>query len=224
MDLIAKYLIIIIIFFSINLGLVLNSYNNKKRKVFPIIYTIILFILSTSSIEFLKSSNNINQYFNIIILLIVVIILVITYYYEKQELNKRDINEISLTILSISEYILMMILISSINISQETLIYGKDSLLNGLLITVLSLIIILVIKRLTKPLKEKLEKYENSVGEYMIVESILFFIIGLTYNTVKSLDYSMFDPFMTLTPTYQVVSVIIGLCILIVLGTYIKTD
>lgn len=224
MDLIAKYLIIIIIFFSINLGLVLNSYNNKKRKVFPIIYTIILFILSTSSIEFLKSSNNINQYFNIIILLIVVIILVITYYYEKQELNKRDINEISLTILSISEYILMMILISSINISQETLIYGKDPLLNGLLITVLSLIIILVIKRLTEPLKERLEKYENSVGEYMIVESILFFIIGLTYNTVKSLDYSMFDPFMTLTPTYQVVSVVIGLCILIVLGTYIKTD
>lgn len=224
MDLIAKYLIIIIIFFSINLGLVLNSYNNKKRKVFPIIYTIILFILSTSSIEFLKSSNNINQYFNIIILLIAVIILVITYYYEKQELNKRDINEISLTILSISKYTLMMILISSINISQETLIYGKDPLLNGLLITVLSLIIILVIKRLTEPLKERLEKYENSVGEYMIVESILFFIIGLTYNTVKSLDYSMFDPFMTLTPTCQVVSVVIGLCILIVLGTYIKTD
>ncbi|MGN0094255.1 MAG: hypothetical protein ACI37V_07400 [Methanobrevibacter sp.] len=118
----------------------------------------------------------------------------------------------------------MMILISSINISQETLIYGKDPLLNGFLITVLSLIIILVIKRLTEPLKERLEKYENSVGEYMIVESILFFIIGLTYNTVKSLDYSLFDPFMTLTPTYQVVSVIIGLCILIVLGTYIKTD
>ena len=225
MDLMAKYLIIIIAFFSANLALILNSYDDyKKRKIFPIIYTIVLFILSALSINLFNSPDALNQYFNIIILIVSIIILILAYYFEKQELNKININDISLVTLSILEYVLIMIIISLANISKEALIYQNDPILNGLIISLSSLIIILIINSLTKGLKNKLESYENLVGEYMIVEAIFFIIIALTYNTVKNLDYTMFTPFITLTPTYQAISVVIGLCILIVLGTFIKYD
>lgn len=225
MDLMAKYLIIIIAFFSANLALILNSYDRpKKRKIFLVIYAIVLFILSALSIDFLKTSNALNRYFSIIILIASIIILALAYYLEKQDPGKRNINEICLVTLSILEYILIMILISLANISKEALIYQNDPILNGLIISILSLAIIVIIGILTKGLKNKLESYENLVGEYMIVEAIFFLIIALTYNTVKNLDYTMFTPFITLTPTYQAISVIIGLCILIVLGTFIKHD
>lgn len=223
MDLMAKYLILILIFLSVNIGLLLNCYrDNRKRSVFLAIYTVILLISTTFSINFLKSSNILSQSFNLIIILIPIIILILTYYFENQELNKRNINEIILIVISLSTYILMISIVSLSNTAHENLIYGTDPLINGVLISILSLAIILIINILTKNLKYRVKSYENIVGEYMIVESIFFLMIGLTYNSLKNLDYSIFEPFLILTPTYQVASVVIGLCILIVLGTYVK--
>ena len=60
-------------------------------------------------------------------------------------------------------------------------------------------------------------EYSLIVGEFMILESILIFILGLTYWSVKELDYSMFSAYLILTPTYKLVYVII-LMIFILIG------
>ena len=56
----------------------------------------------------------------------------------------------------------------------------------------------------------------------MILESILIIIFGLTFTYVRDLDYKSFTPFTMLTPTYQIVILIIGVIALFVIGIFIN--
>ena len=56
----------------------------------------------------------------------------------------------------------------------------------------------------------------------MCLSSILIFIFALTYNYTLNLDYSMFTPFLILTPTYQVIYVLITVFAILVFGVLLN--
>ncbi|WP_406532810.1 hypothetical protein [Methanobrevibacter sp.] len=60
--------------------------------------------------------------------------------------------------------------------------------------------------------------YPVIIGEYMSLFALLLFIFGLTYMSTKSLNYNMFSPFLILTPTYQLIYVLIGIIVVLVIG------
>jgi hypothetical protein len=47
-------------------------------------------------------------------------------------------------------------------------------------------------------------------------------IFGLTFNCVKGLNYEDFTPFTILTPTYEVIMLIIGIISLIIVGVFLN--
>ena len=77
-----------------------------------------------------------------------------------------------------------------------------------------------VVYQLSKLLFYAKREYSLIVGEFMILESILIFILGLTYWSVKELDYSMFSAYLILTPTYKLVYVIILMVFILIVGLY----
>jgi hypothetical protein len=56
----------------------------------------------------------------------------------------------------------------------------------------------------------------------MCLASILIFIFAMTYSSTITLDYTAFDPFLILTPTYQLVYVVIGIVVVLVAGVLIN--
>lgn len=60
--------------------------------------------------------------------------------------------------------------------------------------------------------------YYAVIGEYMFLEFILLLIFALTFTNVRELDYSMFGSFLILTPTYQVMYMLILIAIILVFG------
>ena len=56
----------------------------------------------------------------------------------------------------------------------------------------------------------------------MALASILIFLFALTYNSTLNLNYAMFSSFLILTPTYQLIYVIIGIFVVLVAGVLIN--
>ena len=56
----------------------------------------------------------------------------------------------------------------------------------------------------------------------MALASILIFLFALTYNSTLNLKYAMFSSFLILTPTYQLIYVIIGIFVVLVAGVLIN--
>jgi hypothetical protein len=56
----------------------------------------------------------------------------------------------------------------------------------------------------------------------MCLASILIFIFSLTYYSTITLDYTAFTPFLILTPTYQLIYVVIGIVVVLVAGVLIN--
>lgn len=56
----------------------------------------------------------------------------------------------------------------------------------------------------------------------MTLFSILVFIFALTYDSARSIDYTAFSPFLILTPTYQLIYVVIGIIAVLVIGVLIN--
>jgi uncharacterized protein YacL len=54
----------------------------------------------------------------------------------------------------------------------------------------------------------------------MSLMGILIFLFGLTNVAVMNLDYTMFSSFLILTPTNQLIYVIIGIIIVLIIGSY----
>ncbi|MDL2270630.1 peptide ABC transporter permease, partial [Methanobrevibacter sp. OttesenSCG-928-I08] len=60
------------------------------------------------------------------------------------------------------------------------------------------------------------------IGEYTILEALLLLLFALTFESVKNVDYTMFSSFLILTPTYQLIYVLIVLGGLLLLGLYLN--
>ncbi|MGN1363561.1 MAG: hypothetical protein ACI4VU_07655 [Methanobrevibacter sp.] len=218
MDLVIKYMILLLLCFGLNIGLVSNSsFANKNRRNFPLIYIISLFLISIITINFSKNLLFLSKYFNFYLMICGVIFIIITYLYENYE-NLRDVFAILISIISLFLFI-NLISLSNLN---NVLLFNIH--LNFYIISLLISILISIFILLGKKIGENLEKvyvYPNILGEYMIIESIFLFILGLTYSSVKNLDYTLFTSFLILSPSYMVCSVIILLIIIIIIGVFI---
>ena len=91
-----------------------------------------------------------------------------------------------------------------------------------LLYSLFVFIVLFVVYQLTKLLHHAKREYPVIVGEYMSLFAVLMFIFALTYNSTLNLDYTMFSSFLILTPTYQLVYVIIGIIVVLVVGVLIN--
>lgn len=205
MDLIGGYLLVILILFTANFSLLIGNFKiiNVKLILCSLLAFIVSFILMFIS-GYLKSSlsflmDNFGYFF---IALSILLFLTFLYYSRKNNLRFSIISVVILFIIS-------MIALSS----QSDL-----SLFTILLYSLFSFIILFVVYQLTKLLVHAKRDYPVIIGEYMSLFALLLFIFGLTYMSTKSLNYNMFSPFLILTPTYQLIYVLIGIIVVLVIG------
>ncbi|WP_296888559.1 hypothetical protein [uncultured Methanobrevibacter sp.] len=98
---------------------------------------------------------------------------------------------------------------------------GECSLFNYLLLFFVSVIAMIISFQSSKLLMYARRPYNVIIGEYMSLMGILIFIFGLTNNSVVQLNYKMFSSFLILTPTFQLIYVIIGIIFVFVIGFYL---
>ena len=205
-NLIWEYLVIILILFGVNFGVLLNLREIKGNKIFYIIgYSISLLVLSflasNLSFDFLT---NYTEYF---LFIIGVFIFILTLY----QLNKNSLKIEFLTFfgLFILSYILIVLLLFSMPTS-----FGFDILVE---IFIFSFVFSFVGFVLSKN-----SNFKGKVSEFFILESILLMILGMTYPYVKTLKYDEFLPFTILTPNYELIILVILIVALLVSGVLLN--
>ena len=209
MDLIGGYLLVVIALFVANIALMLGNYklSNLKVIVLSLICSAITFAIMNVSSLLNGQLSFLSDYFSYLFLAITIIIFVSIVYYIRRDDFKIPFYSISLA------FVISTALLSS----QANLDF-----LSMALYSLLVFIILFVVYQLTKLLHHAKRQYPVVMGEYMSLFSILMFIFALTYNSTKALDYSMFSPFLILTPTYQLIYVIIGIIVVLVVGVLIN--
>ncbi len=209
MDLIGGYLLVVMALFVANIALMLGNYKlgNLKVIIFSLICSAITFAIMNASSLLNGQLSFLLDYFSYLFLAITIIIFVSIVYYIRRDDFKIPFYAISLA------FVISTALLSS----QANLDF-----LSMALYSLLVFIILFVVYQLTKLLHHAKRQYPVVIGEYMSLFSILMFIFALTYNSTKALDYSMFSPFLILTPTYQLIYVIIGIIVVLVVGVLIN--
>ena len=209
MDLIGGYLLVVMALFVANIALMLGNYNlgNLKVIILSLICSAITFAIMNASSLLNGQLSFLSDYFSYLFLAITIIIFVSIVYYIRRDDFKIPFYSISLA------FVISTALLSS----QANLDF-----LSMALYSLLVFIILFVVYQLTKLLHHAKRQYPVVMGEYMSLFSILMFIFALTYNSTKALDYSMFSPFLILTPTYQLIYVIIGIIVVLVVGVLIN--
>ncbi len=209
MDLIGGYLLLLLVLFTANIALMLGNYkfNNVKLILVSAISFIVSFSLIYVSGYLNAQLSFLLDNFSYIFLIIAVIILASLIYYVK----KGNFNA-SLYAVMIA-FLISMVLFAS----QATM-----DIFTILLYSLFVFIVLFVVYQLTKLLHHAKREYPVIVGEYMSLFAVLMFIFALTYNSTLNLDYTMFSSFLILTPTYQLVYVIIGIIVVLVVGVLIN--
>lgn len=206
MDLMGGYLLIVLVIFSANIALLAGNYklNNLRAAAISLLMFFISFIL-------IMVSNNLNialaDYFSYIFLSVSVLTFLLFYWSFKKNNFKILLYIIALI------FIILVLLVSS---------QTNSDFLTCLLYSFLTFIIFFVVYQLTKLLHHAKRQYPVIIGEYMSLSSILLFILALTYESTRNLDYTMFSSFLILTPTYQLIYVIIGIAVVLVAGVLIN--
>ena len=206
MDLMSAYLLIVLVLFAGNIALVLGNskITNQKLIIISAALSIVIFILMNASI-YLNIA--LLDYFGYIFLIVAISVFALMVYCTKN----NNLNLLLYSILLI--FIILIILIST----QANLDF-----IYTLLYSLLVFIILFVVYQLTKLLHHAKRQYSVIIGEYMCLASILIFIFAMTYNSTITLDYTAFDPFLILTPTYQLVYVVIGIVVVLVAGVLLN--
>ncbi|MBQ9026296.1 MAG: peptide ABC transporter permease [Methanobrevibacter sp.] len=205
LDLIFGYLLITTILFSANIGLFSANFkfNNIKSSLLFLVLGI-LFIIDISVAGIF--SINLLDYLTYIFLIISIIIYIILVIYLK--LDKFDV---SITVTVILFYVSSFLLASQLN---------QSSIFYGLLLTLISIIIMILAFQSSKLLMYAKRPYNMIIGEYMSLMGILIFLFGLTNISIMQLDYEMFSSFLILTPTYQLIYVVIAIVMILIVGLY----
>ena len=205
-DLIFSYLLITTILFSANIGLFFGNFrlnNIKSFFIFLLIGIIFFIVVFTSSLI----TFNLNEYLPYIFILISIIIFIIMILYLK--MNAKLMHVISITLLLY--YIMSFLLATQLN----------EHVFNSLLLlAIVSIIVMIVAFQSSKLLIFAKRPYDVIIGEFMSLFGVLIFLFGLTHKSIMNLDYEMFSSFLILTPTYQLIYVIIGIIIVLIIGSY----
>ena len=206
MDLMGGYLLILLVLFIANIALMLGNYrfDSVKLIIVAAMFSAISFLLMYASgyldIQLL-------EYFTYIFLIIAIIILASLIYYVKKGEFKISLYALILTFL------------------VSTVLFASQATLDIFTILLYSLfvfIVLFVVYQLTKLLRHAKREYPVIVGEYMSLFALMTFIFALTYYSTLTLDYKVFSPFLILTPTYQLVYVVIGIVVVLVAGVLIN--
>ena len=206
MDLIGGYLLIMLILFLGNISLLMgnNKLNNLKLIVTSIFFSVVVFIILNVSV-YLNIS--LLDYFSYIFLIISAILFFIIFYFIRN-------NNFKLALYSV----LALFFISLTLLCSQTSLNHLEMILYSLC----TFIILFVVYQLSKLLHHAKRQYSAIIGEYMCLFSILVLIFALTYNSTLNLDYSMFSPFLILTPTYQLIYVVIAIIAVLIIGVFIN--
>lgn len=203
------YLLIFVALFAVNIGLFLGNFktNNLKAIIVAVLSGILLIGVNSISGYFKDSLLFLAGNFGYLFIVAAAVLFVLTWIFLKKENNLKEVTLITAVLFYIS------ILCIDAHIDEF-------SVFNSLLLTLFLVIIMFVVYQLSKLLFYAKREYSLIVGEFMILESILIFILGLTYWSVKELDYSMFSAYLILTPTYKLVYVIILMIFILIVGLY----
>ena len=206
MDLIGGYLLVMLVLFTGNIALLIGNVkiNNLKLIAISILFSIGVFIILNVSVYLNISLLN---YFSYIFLIISLILFFVIFYFIRN-------NNFKLALYSV---LALFIISLTLFCSQTSLNY-----LEKILYSLCVFIILFVVYQLSKLLHHAKRQYAVIIGEYMCLFSILTLIFALTYNSTLNLDYSMFSPFLILTPTYQLIYVIIAIIAVLVIGVFIN--
>ena len=206
MDLIGGYLLVMLVLFTGNIALLMGNVkiNNLKLIAISILFSIGVFIILNVSV-YLNIS--LLDYFSYIFLIISLILFFVIFYFIRN-------NNFKLALYSV---LALFIISLTLFCSQTSLNY-----LEMILYSLCVFIILFVVYQLSKLLHHAKRQYAVIIGEYMCLFSILTLIFALTYNSTLNLDYSMFSPFLILTPTYQLIYVIIAIIAVLVIGVFIN--
>ena len=206
MDLIGGYLLIMLILFLGNISLLMgnNKINNLKLIVTSIFFSVGVFIILNVSVYL---NIFLLDYFSYIFLIISAILFFIIFYFIRN-------NNFKLALYSV----LVLFFISLTLLCSQTSLNHLEMILYSLC----TFIILFVVYQLSKLLHHAKRQYSAIIGEYMCLFSILVLIFALTYNSTLNLDYSMFSPFLILTPTYQLIYVVIAIIAVLIIGVFIN--
>ena len=206
MDLIGGYLLVMLVLFTGNIALLMGNVkiNNLKLIATSILFSIVVFIILNVSVYL---NIFIVDYFSYIFLIISLILFFVIFYFIRN-------NNFKLALYSV---LALFIISLTLFCSQTSLNY-----LEKILYSLCVFIILFVVYQLSKLLHHAKRQYAVIIGEYMCLFSILTLIFALTYNSTLNLDYSMFSPFLILTPTYQLIYVIIAIIAVLVIGVFIN--
>lgn len=211
MDLIGGYLLILLVLFAANISLIFGNYrlNNIKLIMASLMFSVITFLLIYASGYLENQLSFLSDNFSYIFLVIAILIFASTVYYVKTDNFKLPLYVVS------AVYFISVVLFAS----QSTL-----DISSTVSYSLFVFLIMFIVYQLTKLLRHAKRQYPVIVGEYMSLSSILMFIFALTYNSTRNLDYTMFSPFLILTPTYQLIYVIIGIIVVLVVGVVINDN
>ena len=212
MDLIFEYLIVFILLFSTNVGFLVRKFNFNRNKfiLFNLGYAIIIFVLSTLCSN-LNYQNEAISFIPYLLFLLSFLMLIFTIRYVSFGRNYRKEDD--------KVVLYGTILSSLIAIGALSLGLKADNLiLSCLELAILSFVVVFLVYKISRIFKKAKRPYYGVIGEYMFLEFILLLILALTFFSVRELDYSMFGSFIILTPTYQVLYMILTIVIILVLG------
>ena len=119
---------------------------------------------------------------------------------------------------SVLYIILAVSLISTILLSSQ----AKPDIITMILYSLCVFVILFVVYQLSKLLHHAKRQYSVIIGEYMCLFAILMFIFALTYDSSRMIDYTAFSPFLILTPTYQLIYIVIVIVVILVIGVLIN--
>lgn len=206
MDLIGGYLLVMLVFFTGNIALLLGNYKIDNFKLIlcsAITFALSFLLIYASNFLMFDLLDYIGYFFLIVFILIFCIMLFL--------IRK---NEFKLALISLAAITIISVVVLS---SQSDL-----NILEMFLYSLLSFVILFVSYQLSKLLHHAKRQYGVIISEYMSLFSVLIFIFALTYGSTRALKYTMFKPFLILTPTYQLIYVIIALIVMLVVGVVVN--
>lgn len=209
MDLFGGYLLVLLALFAGNISLLLGNYKLDNTKVIGIslIFAIATFLLMSASNSLNGQLSFLLDYFSYLFFVVFIVMLAVILYYSKTGNFKTSLL-----------LVMLMFFMTLITLSSQS----EFGLFDMILYSLFVFIIIFMVYKLSNLLHHAKRQYSVIIGEYMSLFSILIFIFALTYDSTRTLDYTMFSPFLILTPTYQLIYVIIAIIVVLVIGVLIN--
>lgn len=211
MDLIFEYLIVFILLFVSNIAFLVRKSDFNKIKVilFTLAYGMIVFILSFGCSN-LNIQDTVIEFLHYLLFFISLLILACSIHFVNYGKTYNISND--------KPVLVGIILISLVSIGLLSLCITTDNSIIPLTLSILSIIMMFLVYNISKIFDNAKRPYYAVIGEYMFLEFILLLIFALTFTNVRELDYSMFGSFLILTPTYQVMYILILIAIILVFG------